>query len=136
MDELLRTFLISSAGMRAQGTRLRVIAENLANANSLATQPGEDPYRRKVVTFRNILDREAGVEVVRADKVRTDRSEFNKRFDPGHPAADENGYVQTPNVNTLIELMDMREAQRSYEANLNVIRSARSMARRTIQILR
>ena len=125
-----------AADLATQAAGLFQNTENLANANSLATQPGEDPYRRKVVTFRNILDREAGVEVVRADKVRTDRSEFNKRYDPGHPAADENGYVQTPNVNTLIELMDMREAQRSYEANLNVIRSARSMARRTIQILR
>ena len=136
MDELLRTFLISSSGMRAQGTRLRVIAENLANVNSGPTQPGQDPYQRKVVTFRNVLDREAGVDIVKADRIRPDKSEFSRRFDPNHPAADENGYVLGPNVNSLIEIMDMREAQRSYEANLNVIRSARTMAERTIQLLR
>ena len=136
MDELLRTFLISSAGMRAQGTRLRVIAENLANVNSEPTQPGQQPYQRKVVTFRNVLDREAGIEIVKADRIRPDKSEFSRRFDHNHPAADENGYVLGPNVNSLIELMDMREAQRSYEANLSVIRSARTMAERTIQLLR
>ena len=128
MDELFRTFMISSAGMRAQGTRLRVIAENLANVSSEATDPGQQPYRRKVVSFRNILDRKTGVDIVTADRTRTDKSEFGRRFDPNHPAADENGYVLTPNVNSLIEIMDMREAQRSYEANLNVIRSVRNTA--------
>lgn len=136
MDELLRTFMISSGGMRAQGTRLRVIAENLANTSSEATEPGGQPYRRKVVSFRNILDRESGINLVRADKVRTDKSDFGQRFDPNHPAANADGYVSTPNVNSLIEIMDMREAQRSYEANLNVIRSARTMAQQTIQLLR
>lgn len=136
MDELLRTFLISQSGMRAQGIRLRVIAQNVANASSEPTQQGEEPYRRKLVTFKNVLDRTAGVEIVRAGKTITDKSPFGDRYDPNHPAANETGYVSTPNVNTLIELMDMREAQRSYEANLNVIKSARTMARRTIEILR
>jgi flagellar basal-body rod protein FlgC len=136
MDEIFRTFMISASGMRAQGTRLRVIAENLANVSSEATQPGGDPYRRKVVTFKNILDRTSGVDLVEAGKSQPDRSEFGSRFDPSHPAANEQGYVKTPNVNSLIELMDMREAQRSYEANLNVIKSAQTMARQTLQLLR
>ena len=136
MSDLLQSFKISAAGMRAQSTRLRVISENVANANSLPTEPGKDPYQRKLITFKNVFDREAGVKLVRTDRIMPDRSEFSRRFDPAHPAADENGYVFTPNVNTLIEVMDMREAQRSYEANLNAIKMARSMMRRTIDILR
>ena len=136
MDDLLKTFKISGAGMRAQGTRLRVISENIANADSLPRRPGETPYRRKTVTFKNELDRRLGLNTVRIDKIRPDRSEFEKRFDPNHPAADENGYVQVPNVNTLIEMTDMREAQRSYEANLNVIKASKSMLNGTIDILR
>ncbi len=135
-DDLYSTFKISAAGLKAQGTRLRVISENIANADSLPTEPGGQPYRRKVVTFKNRLDRETGMDLVRSDRIRTDRSEFKRRFDPQHPAADENGYVLTPNVNTLIEVMDMREAQRSYEANLNVIRTTKSMIQRTIDVLR
>ncbi len=136
MDDLLKTMRISSAGMRAQGTRLRVISENVANAGSLPQSPGETPYRRKIITFKNTLDRSIGLDTVKADKVVEDRSEFKKRYDPNHPAADQDGYVQTPNVNTLIEMMDMREAQRSYEANLNVIKSSKSMLSSTIDILR
>lgn len=136
MDDLLKTFKISGAGMRAQGTRLRVISENVANADSLPRRPGETPYRRKTVTFKNELDRRMGLNTVRVDKIRTDKSEFEKRFDPNHPAADADGYVQVPNVNTLIEMTDMREAQRSYEANLNVIKASKSMLTSTIDILR
>ena len=136
MDDLLKTMRISSAGMRAQGTRLRVISENVANAGSLPQSPGEMTYRRKIITFKNTLDRSIGLDTVKADKVVEDRSEFKKRYDPNHPAADQDGYVQTPNVNTLIEMMDMREAQRSYEANLNVIKSSKSMLSSTIDILR
>lgn len=134
-DTLMKTLSISAAGMHAQGTRLRVIAENIANANSMATEPGGQPYRRQVVTFRNELDRAIGVDTVQVHEVRPDLSSFGQRFDPNHPAADENGYVLTPNVNTLIEMMDMREAQRSYEANLNVIRNAKSMLMSTIDLL-
>ena len=136
MDDLLKTLRISAAGMKAQGTRLRVIAENIANANSLAQGPGQDPYRRKIVTFKNELDRNIGVRTVAVDKIKTDRSEFEKRFDPNHPAADADGYVLIPNVNTLIEMMDMKEAQRSYEANLNVIKSSKAMLQGTIDILK
>ncbi|NQV46474.1 MAG: flagellar basal body rod protein FlgC [Rhodospirillaceae bacterium] len=136
MDDLLKTMQISAAGMRAQGTRLRTISENIANAASLPNSPGEDPYRRKVITFKNVLDRATGLEVVRADKIIHDKSKFSKQFDPSHPAADADGYVQTPNVNTLIEMMDMREAQRSYEANLNVIKSSKAMLNSTLDVLR
>ena len=122
--------------MKVQGTRLRVISENLANADSLPTGPGKSPYRRKNIQFQNVLDRELGLNLVKVKKIGVDKSEFNRRFDPAHPAADEKGYVQTPNVKTLIEVMDMREAQRSYEANLTAIRTARSMMRRTIGLLR
>ena len=136
MDDIYKTMRISSAGMRAQGTRLRVISENIANAGSLPGAPGELPSRRKVITFRNSLDRAIGLDTVRTDKVIEDKSAFIKKFDPNHPAADQDGYVQTPNVNTLIEMMDMREAQRSYEANLNVIKSSKAMLTSTIDVLR
>ena len=136
MDDLLKIFKISSAGMKAQGTRLRVVAENMANVNSLPRMPGEQPYRRKIVTFRNELDRGLGLPTVRVDRIREDQSDFKKRFDPTHPAADEDGYVLSPNVSSLIEMMDMREAQRSYEANLNVIRASKSMITTTIDLLK
>ena len=126
---------VSSSGMRAQGERMRVIAENMANANSTAKEPGGEPYRRKVVTFRSVLDRELGVERVEVDRVQGDKRPFNRRYDPGHPAADDSGYVLTPNVNSLIEMVDMREAQRSYEANLSMVAVAKDMLRRTIELL-
>ncbi len=136
MDELLRTLRISASGMKAQGTRLRVISENIANADSLPTQPGGLPYRRQVVTFRNELDQAIGVNTVRVDRVKTDQSDFQRRYDPAHPAADANGYVLAPNISTLIEMTDMREAQRSYEANLNVIKSSKTMLQETIGLMR
>ncbi|MEE9545659.1 MAG: flagellar basal body rod protein FlgC, partial [Rhodospirillales bacterium] len=130
------TLRISSAGMRAQGTRLRVISENIANAGSLPRAPGDMPYRRKVVTFKNELDRSIGLKTVRVGKIVPDKSDFTKRFDPNHPAADADGYLLVPNVNPLIEMMDMREAQRSYDANLNVIKNTKNMLKNTIEILR
>ncbi len=136
MDDLLKTFRISGSGMKAQGTRLRVISENLANADSLPRAPGQQPYRRKVVTFKNELDRRAGLNMVQIDKIATENAEFEKRFDPNHPGADADGYVQVPNVNSLIEMSDMREAQRSYEANLSVIKSSKAMLTATIDILK
>lgn len=136
MDDVLRTLRISAAGMRSQGTRLRVIAENVANADSLPTAPGDQPYRRKTVTFKSALDRTTGVELVEVDRIGTDASAFPRRYQPGHPAADAGGYVLTPNVSTLIEMSDMREAERSYEANLNVIKSSKTMLNETIDILR
>jgi flagellar basal-body rod protein FlgC len=136
MDDLLKTFRISSAALKAQGTRLRVISQNIANADSLPQSEGEAPYQRKIITFKNQLDRSIGVDTVRVDRIQADQSEFKKRYDPAHPAADADGYVLTPNVNSLVEMMDMREAQRSYEANLNVIKSSKDMLKSTIDILR
>lgn len=134
--DFFKTMKISAAGMHAQSSRLRVVAENLANADSTADTPGGKPYQRKTVTFSNELDREMGVPVVKVDRYGVDPTPFEKRYDPGHPGADESGYVELPNVNPMIEMMDMREAQRSYEANLNVIEISKSMLQRTIEILR
>jgi flagellar basal-body rod protein FlgC len=136
MSDILNTMRISAAGMKTQGFRLRVIAENIANANSLPTSPGDEPSRRKTVTFKTTLDRETGMETVGIGKVRRDPSSFPMRYEPSHPAADKDGYVQAPNVNSLIESADMREAQRSYEANLNVIRASKAMVQATIEVLR
>ena len=136
MDDLIKTMRISGAGMSVQGQRLRVISQNIANVNSLPQDLGDKPYRRQVITFKNELDRSIGLETVRAGKVRPDKSEFGKRYEPSHPAADADGYVLTPNVNSLIEMTDMREAQRSYEANLNVIKASKAMLNLTIDVLR
>ena len=134
--DLMESLMISAAGMRVQGERLRVISENIANVDSVSEVPGGDPYRRKTITFQNALDREMGVNLVRVKKVGLDPSEFTRRYDPNNPAADRSGYVKLPNVNSLIEMNDMREAQRSYEANLKVIEVARGMLTRTIDLLR
>lgn len=136
MDDLMKTLRVSAAGMKAQGTRLRVISENIANADSLPTEPGRLPYRRKTVQFKDVLDRSIGLDTVRVKSISPDRSDFQKRFDPAHPAADADGYVLAPNVNTLIEMMDMREAERSYDANLNMIRASKAMLQSTIDVLR
>ena len=136
MEDLMKTMRLSAAGMKAQGTRLRVIAENVANADSLPADPNKQPYRRRVVTFKNELDRATGLPTVRVKNIRADQSEFQRRFDPSHPAADANGYVRAPNVNPLIEMADMREAQRSYEANMSTLKASKSMLQGTIDILR
>ena len=135
MDDIIRTMRISGSGMRAQGQRLRVIAQNIANANSLPQEPNENPYRRKVLTFRNEFDRATGIDLVKVNRVRSDMSEFSRRYEPSHPAADADGYVLTPNVNTIIEMTDMREAQRSYEANMNVIKTSKSMLSSALELL-
>lgn len=136
MDELSKASRIASFGMKAQAKRLRVVSENLANADSLAKTPGGEPYRRKLVAFKSILERDIGAEVVRVKDTVRDMSDFGREYQPGHPAADANGYVLTPNVNPLVEVMDMREAQRTYEANLHVISMSREMLSRTIDLLR
>lgn len=136
MDSLKTAFFVAGSGMRAQGTRLRVISENVANKDSTANEPGGDPYRRKVVTFQNVLDREMQADTVRVRRIGEDLSPFKLQYDPGHPAADEEGYVKRPNINGLIEMTDMREAQRSYEANLNVIRATKTMVTNTIDLLK
>jgi flagellar basal-body rod protein FlgC len=134
--DLDRALRISAAGMAAQSTRLRVVAENLANRDSTGEAPGADPYRRRTVTFAQRLDRALGVETVRVARIGSAPGEFPTRFEPGHPAADERGYVRTPNVDSLIEVMDMREAQRSYSANLSVLETTRAMLTRAIEALR
>lgn len=133
---LMDSLMISAAGMRVQGERLRVVAENLANADSVSEVPGGDPYRRKTISFKNALDKELGFETVQVNKLGEDQSDFRIKHDPGNPAADERGYVKLSNVNSLIEMTDMREAQRSYEANLRAIEVARTMLQRTIDLLR
>lgn len=130
------TLHIAAAGLRAQGDRLRVISENIANADSTAREPGQDPYRRKLVTFKSALDESLGVNTVRVGDRTTDKSDFNRKFAPNHPAADAQGYILTSNVNPIVEMMDMREARRGYEANLSVVETTRSMLQRTLDILR
>ncbi|MCP4395193.1 MAG: flagellar basal body rod protein FlgC [Alphaproteobacteria bacterium] len=136
MDDLLVSSKLAVAGLKAQAKRLRVISENLANADSVASTPGGMPYQRKVVTFQNVLDKEIGVETVKAGKVIKDKSEFAKEYNPSHPAAGSDGYVMLPNVNPLIEMMDMKEAQRSYEANLRTVEASRNMMKNTIGLLK
>ncbi len=127
---------IAARGMDAQTTRLRVIAENLANQDTTGSTPGSDPYRRKTVAFETRLDKQLGVETVRVKRVGRDGSEFPQRYDPSNPAANAEGYVKLPNVNSLVEVMDMREAERSYSANLAVMQASRGMLTRTIDLLK
>ena len=125
---------IAATALRAQQARMRVIAENMANANSVSRQPGGDPYRRQVPVFTPYkTDAGQGVRVAR---VEPDRKDFRSVYDPSHPSADAKGYVKLPNVDTLVEALDMKEAQRAYEANLNVIETARAMESRTLDILK
>jgi flagellar basal-body rod protein FlgC len=134
--DFLKSIAIAASGLRAQAGRMRVISENVANADSTAPRAGANPYRRKIPTFRAEMDRALDAKVVALGSVRTDPSDFRTRYEPGHPAADANGYVRYPNVNSVVEMTDMRDAQRSYEANLNVIGATRRMLQRTIDILR
>ncbi len=134
--DFIKSIAIAATGMRAQAGRMRIISENIANADSTATSPGGDPYRRRIVTFRNELDREMGAHVVELGHVATDHSDFRVRHEPDNPMADAKGDVKYPNVNPLIEMTDLRDAQRSYEANLNVISSTKRMLQRTIDILK
>ena len=134
--DFLKTISVAASGLRAQSGRMRVIAENIANADSTADKPGADPYRRKVPSFPRRFDKDLEANVVELGRVRADRSAFRTHYDPGHPAADDKGEVKLPNVNSLVETMDMREAQRSYEASLNLITATRRMISRTLEILR
>lgn len=134
--DLQKAMMSSAAGLRAQSVRMRVISENIANQNSLASNPGEDPYRRKIVTFSTELDRANEVNVVKASGIEFDQKEFGKKYDPGNPAADPSGYIKTSNVNGMIELMDMRQAQRTYQSNLNALEASRRLATMTLDLLR
>lgn len=134
--DFLKTLMISSAGLKVQTGRMRIIAENVANSDSVASTPGGDPYRRQIPTVSSKFDTELGAEMVRLGKVVPDRSDFEVKYEPNSPAADANGNVKYPNVSPLIEMVDMQSAQRTYEANLNVVSSTRSMLQKTIDILR
>lgn len=134
--DFMKSIAIAASGLRAQSGRMRVIAENVANADSIPSRAGEKPYQRKVATFQQKLDTELGAQTVQLGKIKKDQSAFKSRYEPGHPQADAKGFVQRPNVDTVIETLDMREAQRSYEANLNVITATRRMLARTLEILR
>lgn len=127
---------ISARGMDAQGSRLRVIAENLANADTTGSTPGAEAYRRKTITFEDRMDQALGEATVRVRSIDADKSDLPLKYDPSHPAANADGYVKMPNVNSLTEIMDMREAERSYSANLNVMQVTRSMLTRTIEMLK
>ena len=122
--------------MEAQMARIKVIAENLANQNTTGSSPGAEAYRRRTITFQNRLDKELGVETVSVKSVGTDKSDLPLRYEPGNPAANKDGYVKTPNVNSFIELMDMRDAEQSYSANLNVASTTRTMLTRTLDLLK
>ena len=134
--DFLKSISIAASGLRAQAGRMRVIAENIANADSTAKSPGADPYRRKIPTFQSEIDRTLDARVVSMGRLRTDPTHFQSKHQPGHPAADASGNVKYPNVNSLVEMTDMREAQRSYEANINVIGATRRMIQKTIEILK
>lgn len=136
MDPLLASMKVAASGLEAQSTRIRIVSENLANARSTGDTPGADPYRRKTVTFVSELDRASGASLVEVDRLAEDESDFAAEFDPGNPAADEKGMVKIPNVNVLVEMADMREANRSYEANLQSIKQSRDLISATIDLLR
>ena len=136
VDPLLSALKIAASGLEAQSSRMRVVSENLANAQSTGETAGSAPYRRKTITFENELDRASEATLVRIADIGVDRSPFRVEHDPGHPAADEAGYVKLPNVNMLVEMADMREANRSYEANLQVMKQAREMISMTIDLMR
>jgi flagellar basal-body rod protein FlgC len=135
-SDFLRSMSIATSGLRAQAGRMKVISENIANADSTSSTTGGEPYRRKVPTFSSALDRTLDAKVVTLGKVKPDTTAFRIKHEPGNPAADAAGNVRYPNVNPLIEMTDMRDAQRSYEANLNIISATRRMIQRTLDILK
>ncbi|MGI6851734.1 flagellar basal body rod protein FlgC [Mesorhizobium sp. 1B3] len=136
MDPITTALKVAASGLHAQSERLRVVSENLANAQSTGSTPGADPYQRKTIAFAAEMDRQTGGDFVRITGIARDHAQFPVAFDPGHEAADANGYVKMPNVNTLIEMADMSEANRGYEANLQVIKQARELITMTIDLMR
>ena len=136
MDPLVASLKVAASGLEAQSTRIRIVSENLANARSTGDTPGADPFRRKTVTFAAELDRATNAALVEVERLGVDESDFSTEYDPGNPAADEKGFVKMPNVNVLIEMADMREANRSYEANLQSIKQSRDLISATIDLLR
>lgn len=136
MGDFDNSLRIAATGLHAQSDRMRIIAENLANSDSVGKTPGAEPYRRKMPTFEAVYNSSLGAETVQMGPIAYDASPFKERYEPGHPAADASGYVKYPNVDPLVEATDMREAQRTYEANLNVVTATRQMLSRTLDILK
>ena len=136
IDPLQASIKIAGAGLEAQSTRLRIISENVANSQSTASTSGGDPYARKTVSFDNVMDRTAGLSLVRVKNIGLDDTPFTVELDPGNPAADEKGFVKMPNVNVLVELADMREANRTYEANLQVAKQSSDLMSQTVNLLK
>ncbi len=134
--DLMDAVHISAAGMRVQTDRLKVVAQNIANAESVGTRSGQEPYRRKTIEFKNVLDRETKLNLVQTKRISTDKSQFNKQYEPNNPNADDQGYVLYPNVSSILEMADMREARRGYEANLNIIEASKAMMTQTIGLLK
>ena len=134
--DLNQTLNVSAAGMDAQTQRLRVIAENIANQDTTGSSPGAEPYRRKTITFESTMDKAAGVQGVGVKNVGEDSSDLPLRYDPANPASNAQGYVKLPNVNIFVEMMDMREAERSYSANVSVMQATRGMLNKTIDLLK
>ncbi|MEO1043179.1 MAG: flagellar basal body rod protein FlgC [Pseudomonadota bacterium] len=135
MDPISAAMKIAASGLEAQSLRVRMVSENIANSSSLGAAPGADPYRRKTIVFQPDFDRALGADIVKVKKIGLDPGDFTLSYDPSHPAANADGYVKQPNVNPLIEMTDMREATRSYDANLNLIEQARGMAMSTLALL-
>ncbi len=136
MSPLKSILSIAASGMRAQGERLKIISENVANSSSIGSTPDEEPYRRKTISFEEMIDSDTGVSMVNIADIKRDTSDFSKKYDPSHPAADEAGYVKGTNVNTLLEMANLREASRSYEANLNMFEAGRKMRMQMIDLIR
>ena len=136
MDALTTALKVAGSGLHAESTRLRVVSENIANANSTGESPGEDPYARKTVVFQTAVDRATQAAMIGVERIGTDDAAFEQVFDPAHPAADADGYLKMPNVNAIIEMADMREANRSYQANLQVLKQARELISMTIDLMR
>ena len=136
MSDFLSSLKIAATGLHAQNARMQIIAENLANVDSAGKTPTDNPYRRRIPTFKAVMDADAGGQIVKIGKTALDMSDFNMRYEPGHPAANSAGYVKYPNIDPLVEAMDMRQAQRTYEANLNVVTTTRQMLSRTLDILK
>ncbi|SFP65127.1 flagellar basal body rod protein FlgC [Tranquillimonas alkanivorans] len=136
MDNLRSILSVAASGMFAQGERLKVVSENVANAESRGTTPGADPYRRKTISFEEVMDRVTGTSMVTIGEIGRDTSEFALEYDPAHPAANEEGFVKVSNVNTILEMSNMREAARSYEANMNMFEAGRKMRSQMIDLLK
>lgn len=134
-DALKTSLIISSAGLAAQSQRMRIVSENMANSNTTGKTPGSDPYQRKTISFVAALDRESGISKVKVDQIGVDIAPYSTSYDPGHVAANKDGIVKLPNVEILLEMADMRETIRSYEANMQAVKQARRLISMTIDMI-